>query len=451
MTSTDLSPSSVAPALAVARALGAALLAVDDAGGPATESDDLLVVLQRVAQDATAVIERHRSDALRIGGTTHSAHSGALGALAAAFRARGVGAVTLRPGASRQDLDALVSFLAAHRADPPLATWGIQVDASSGDGWAATQAFDAAYVVDPAALLSATRSALAERNGMAVAACARALAATLVSTGRGAGRLTLAHVGRLLASPEGVALLARYVTDGAGDAAIHAALGRAGDHAVRVLLEALADAETLASRRACFDAIAALDMGTGPLVEALADARWFVVRNAALLLGELDAPGAESALATALTHADARVRAAVAGALMKRRTPPALQVLQRAVRDGSAQVRLLAARAYLVGAEARPSPAPLVAALDQERDDQVAREQIAALGRLGSPDAIQRLVRLLSAPVGQVSPAQQVAAMEALVGARGDAAVVTVRRLIDAADPDVRAAARSFLRAVGDR
>jgi hypothetical protein len=451
VTSIDLTTSAVAPALAVARALGAALLAVDDAGSPVTESDDLLVALQRVAQDTTAVIERHRSDALRIGGTTHSAHSGALGALAAAFRARGVGAVTLRPGAARLDLDALISFLAARRPDPPQATWGIQVDASSGDGWAATQAFDAAYVVDPVALLSATRSALTERNGMAVAACARALAATLISVGNGAGRLTLAQVGRLLATPEGVSLLARYVTDGAGDAAIHAALGRAGDHAVRVLLEALADAETLASRRACFDAIAALDMGTGPLVEALADSRWFVVRNAALLLGELDAPGAEAALSTALAHDDTRVRSAVAGALFKRRTPAALLALQRAVRDGSTQVRVLAARAYLVGADARPSPAPLVAALDQERDDQVAREQIAALGRLGSPDAIQRLVRLLSAPVGQVSSGQQVAAMEALVGARGDAAVVTVRRLIDAADPDVRAAARSFLKAVGER
>jgi hypothetical protein len=41
--------------------------------------------------------------------------------------------------------------------------------------------------------------------------------------------------------------------------------------------------------------------------------------------------------------------------------------------------------------------------------------------------------------------------MEALVGARGDAAVVTVRRLVDAADPDVRAAAQSFLKAVGIR
>jgi hypothetical protein len=451
VTSIDLSPSSVAPALAIARALGGALLAVDDGPTVVSASDEVLIGLQRVAQDGTAVIERHQHDALRIGGTTHSAHSGALGALAAAFRARGVGAITLRPGASRQELEGLVAFLAARDPDPPAASWGIQIVRSTGDGWAATQAFDAAYVVDPAALLVATRSALADRNGMALAACARALAATLTHVGRGAGRITLAQVGRLLATPEGVALLARYVTDGAGDAAIHAALGRAGDHAVRVLLEALADAETLTSRRACFDAIAALDLGTGPLVEALADARWFVVRNAALLLGEIDASGAEGALATALSHDDARVRAAVAGALLKRRTPAALTALQKAVRDGSAQVRLLAARAYLLSADARPSPAPLIAALDRETDEQVVREQIAAMGRLGSPDAIQRLVRILSAPPGQASAVQQVAAMEALVGARGDAAVVTVRRLVDASDPDVRAAARSFLAAVGVR
>jgi HEAT repeat protein len=451
---TTLDSAAAAPALAVARGLGAAVLAVGDDGpaGLAVDSGEAMVELERLAQDATAVIEAQQHDVLRIGGSMHPAHSGALGALAAAFRARGVGALTLRPGATRAGLEGIVAFLAARDPHPPAASWGIQVVPSTSAGWAATQAFDAAYVVEPAALLVATRSALAESNGLALAACARALSATLARAGRGSGRVTLAQVGRLLARPEGVALLARYVTDGAGDAAIHEALGRAGDYAVHILLDALADAETLTARRACFDAIAAIDMGMGPLLDALRDERWFVVRNAALLLGELDATGTESALAAALTHADGRVRAAVAATLLKRRTPAALVALQRAVRDPSPQVRLLAARAYLAGVEARPSSTLLVAALDVERDERVAREQIAALGRLATPDAIQRLVRLLSAGPGQASsPAQQVAAMEALVGARGDAAVVTVRRLVDAADPDVRAAAQSFLKAVGTR
>jgi HEAT repeat protein len=388
---------------------------------------------------------------VRVGGSEHQAQSGALGALASAMRARGVGALTLRPGATRDELRRVVDFLAARVAEPPAASWGVQLVASGGAGWVATQAFDSAYEVEPAALLAATRAALADRNGLALAACARALAASLARVGTGGGRLTLAQVGRLLARPEGVALLARYVTDGAGDAAIHSALARAGDHAVRILLEALADAETLTARRACFDAIAAIDMGTGPLLDALADDRWFVVRNAALLLGEVDAPGAEAALAHAMAHADVRVRVAVGGALLKRRTPAALTALQRAVRDLSPVVRQLAARAYLLGADARPATAPLVAALDVEHDERVAKEQIAALGRLAAPDAIQRLVRMLTPGAAAPSAALQVAAMEALVSARGDAAVVTLRHLVDATDPDVRDAARGFLKAVGDR
>ncbi|MCU0648755.1 MAG: HEAT repeat domain-containing protein [Gemmatimonadaceae bacterium] len=443
-----------AAALAIARALGSAVLTVGDGGriGAAVDADGPMRDLEQATQDATAVIELARDGLMRVAGAEHQAHSGALGALASAMRARGIGALTLRPGASRDELQRVVAFLSAQRPDQPPASWGVHLVPATSAGWTASRAFDAAYEVEPAALLVATRAALGDGNAMALAACARALAASLERVGTGGGRLTLAQVGRLLARPAAVTLLARYVTDGAGDHAIHAALARAGDFAVRILLEALADADTLAARRACFDAIAAIDLGTGPLLDALRDERWFVVRNAALLLGEVDAPGTEAALAGAMGHTDVRVRLAVAGALLKRRTPAALAAVQRAVRDTSPLVRQLAARAYAVGADARPSSAPLITALDLEGDERVAREQVTALGRLATPDAIQRLVRMLTpGTTNTPSAALQVAAMEALVAARGDAAVVTLKRLVDVPDPDVRAAARGFLKAVGDR
>src|SRR6266542_3122043 len=166
------------------------------------------------------------------------------------------------------------------------------------------------------------------------------------------------------------------------------ALQRARDAAVEVLFDTLVAARTVGERRALFDALTEMTQGTEQLVHVLDHPEWFVVRNVAELLGELGMEEAVPALGRQLDHPDERVRKAVA------------------------------------------------------------RELILALGRIGSPDAVQALIKY-SQPAGRLfgrkSPQRRLAAVEALRTVATAPAIGTLEGLADDADKDVRAAARAAL------
>jgi HEAT repeat protein len=173
----------------------------------------------------------------------------------------------------------------------------------------------------------------------------------------------------------------------------------AAERAVPMLLHRLGEASTLEERRRCFGALLDAAGGVGPLLVGLHDERWFVVRNVALLLGELRDPDAVRPLARCLAAADdARVRAAAAEALERIGTPGATHALLPALRDAAPAVRLAAARA------ARRAPAQqvpvhvgvLAARLRVEADAAVASELLAALAALaaaGDGEAAAAVVR----------------------------------------------------------
>jgi hypothetical protein len=95
----------------------------------------------------------------------------------------------------------------------------------------------------------------------------------------------------------------------------------------------------------------------------------------------------------------------------------------------------------------------LATALERETDDEVAIEMVASLGRLGSADAIQRLLRIAQPPQsvsdGQFDASRhetwlRVAAIEALVRARGNAVRDTIDALVYDPDPEVAATAMRY-------
>src|SRR6266705_2510973 len=179
-------------------------------------------------------------------------------------------------------------------------------------------------------------------------------------------------------------------------AAAVAALQRGGAAGVEVLMDVLAAAPTVGERRAVFDALKHMTEGTDQLVHMLEHSQWFVVRNVAELLGELGMDDAVPALGKCLDHEDERVRKAVGLALAKIGTRSAAEPLRRALRDRSQEVRMQVA----VGIGGRKSSAlamPLVVAMEEEKDEAVVRELILALGRIGSPDAVEAL-RLAATP-----------------------------------------------------
>jgi hypothetical protein len=167
---------------------------------------------------------------------------------------------------------------------------------------------------------------------------------------------------------------------------------RLGEPAAAVLVEELADSQQRFERRALFDVISKLKAGRSVLVGSLSDPRWYVVRNAADLLGEIGGDEAVGELLELFTHADERVRrSGVAAVARSTAQTGTVDPLIRALQDQSAQVRVAAAAGLGVRKSAKSLDA-LVDRLDKEDDQTVQVAILDALGRNGTPTAVSKLV-----------------------------------------------------------
>jgi HEAT repeat protein len=226
------------------------------------------------------------------------------------------------------------------------------------------------------------------------------------------------------------------------------ALQRAGEGGVEVLLDLLVAAPTIDERRGIFAALTGMTEGTDQLVHMLGHHQWFVVRNVAELVGELGLEEAVPALARQLDHEDERVRKAVALALAKTGSRSAAEPLRRALKDKSPEVRIQAALG-VGGRKASALAMPLVVAMGEEEDEAVEQELMLALGRIGSPDAVQALIKFAQPGgklFGRKPTALRVIAVEALRLAATPAAIGTLEGLGADGDKQVRAAAQAALR-----
>lgn len=225
-----------------------------------------------------------------------------------------------------------------------------------------------------------------------------------------------------------------------------AVLDRAGESGAEVVIELLLTASDDA-RRLYVAALRELPAGVSVLVHMLGDPRWGTARGAALLLGELKAHDAERALLEVLHHDDERVRHAATTALMRLGTPRSMPAIERALKDGASQMRMLAA-AELVARRPEGGSTVLLRALDDEEDDEVRAAFLLALGRLATPEAVERLIAAARPERGLFKrklPGLRIAAIQGLAEARTPAALDALRVLRDDRDGDVRASARYAL------
>ncbi|MEO7363469.1 MAG: HEAT repeat domain-containing protein, partial [Gemmatimonadaceae bacterium] len=248
-----------------------------------------------------------------------------------------------------------------------------------------------------------------------------------------------------------VKLLAERVPDTGDREMLISLLSRSGEMGGKALVEQLMSSDDRPARRCYFDAIVAQDSGVSQLRDALNDPRWYVVRNAAALLGDMGMSDSDASLMPLLAHLDARIRIAAARALSRLRTARGLLAVQQRLSDGNAEVRRLAAAAFglsaAIAGTAKPHSGPLGTALATEPEEDVALEMLASLGKLASADAVQRLIRLALGGPERVTHAGwfRVAALDALVAARGHAAVPTIEVLVSDGDAEVAATARRLL------
>ena len=209
-----------------------------------------------------------------------------------------------------------------------------------------------------------------------------------------------------------------------------AVLLRGGADAAEVLVDLVSGAGSADERRGYFVALRRLPQGAAAVSRMLAMNQWTVVRDVAVLAGELRVDDAVPALAKLLAHYESQVRLAAVGALAHIGSSASADLLRRTLTEGNRDTRLLVAGG-IGGVNARALVMPLLALAEAETDLEVRAEYSRALGRIGSPEAVAALVAEAQ-PGGRLfhrrAAALRLAAVEGLRAAGGPVA----RRALDA-------------------
>jgi HEAT repeat protein len=234
-------------------------------------------------------------------------------------------------------------------------------------------------------------SALRERNYDAVVATAAAVARLERDLPEGELKRTYQIAIRRMLPSKAIEHIARLTAGPRRQEALEV-LKHAGADASETLLQELVESESMEQRRALYAALRQVNTASPMLGRLLLHDEWFVVRNVAELCGDLRAEDTVPQLARHVSHGDERVRRAVAGALAKIGTSLAVEPLRQLLHDASPQVRLQAVQG-LDGARSRGLAMSLALAAEEETNPDVLRELLLALGRIGTPDAVQALAR----------------------------------------------------------
>jgi HEAT repeat protein len=228
-------------------------------------------------------------------------------------------------------------------------------------------------------------------------------------------------------------------------------LARTGEDGADAVIEQIAQAQTTEDRKSLVEVLGELEAAVPALIRMLGDSRWFVARNAADLLGEMVATAAEDALVAVLRHTDDRVRRSATNALLRLGTPDALKAIYEAINDSSPEVRMQAAAAISTRKDSRTSTT-LIRAIEDEQDSDVQLAMIAALGKVATPDAVQKLVKMAE-PEGRLfrkkTTSLRVAAVQALGEAKTPASLTALKGLADDKEREVRDTATRALAHIG--
>jgi HEAT repeat protein len=227
-----------------------------------------------------------------------------------------------------------------------------------------------------------------------------------------------------------------------------ALLGALGEEGVRAVADVLHGADDRRERSALVVMLSEVAPSAPSVIdEMIDDGRWFVVRNAVHVLGEVGDPAALEHLTGTIAHEDARVRRESILSLQKIGSEDAAPLVLARLEDEDAAVRASAARA--VGALGIDRGLrSLVALLEEKDEEEVITAACRALGAIGDPAAVPVLEKkakggFLSKP----SPEIRIAAYHGL------AAIGTphATRLLDEAESDRDADVRSAVKAARRR
>jgi hypothetical protein len=164
-------------------------------------------------------------------------------------------------------------------------------------------------------------------------------------------------------------------------------------------MERLAEESDAQARKLLSDALIHQGPAAIPvLIEYLGDERWYVVRNAVAILGELRAQTAVAHFHPLLGHLDVRVRREAIRALTRIGGNDAVEILLQIVQKGDPDLRPHALLS--LGAMKNPAAVPTLLRIVGQPDpwvkmSEIKKEAIRALGEIGSAEAIPALLAIL--------------------------------------------------------
>jgi HEAT repeat protein len=246
----------------------------------------------------------------------------------------------------------------------------------------------------------------------------------------------------------GIAMLLPRKRDIAVD--LERVLSRAGAEGADAVIELLTEEALATDRHAYLEVLPRLQTGVSTLVHMLGDTRWFVVRNASDLLGEMKVQSSEPALLPLLQHADERVRKSAANALINLGTTAGFRAVCEMLQAESPRTRAHAVMA-LASRKDEKSTAQLRTVLEDEPDTEVQLALLSALGKIATPAAVEQLIRAAEPKrrlLERKPNSFRIAAIQALSEAKTQAAIAAISVLREDKERDVRdAAARAYQRA----
>lgn len=235
---------------------------------------------------------------------------------------------------------------------------------------------------------------------------------------------------------------------------IHALLALMGRPAANYLVVCLELEEDRARRQQLLAALLSIGRHAVPaLTDALASPQWYLVRNAAMLLGEIGGQASVPKLALALGHRDVRVRKATVHSLATLGGPDAVAALVKLLdaRDLPVLMDVLAGLGDLHDPVATAAVSRFLLGLNGSGEEvlRLRLRAVETLGRIASPDAVEPLLALFrkkSFLGGRESTPIRLAAAKALaaIGTR-EAREATAVALEAEPQDEVRSMLRAFL------
>jgi len=165
------------------------------------------------------------------------------------------------------------------------------------------------------------------------------------------------------------------------------------------LMERLCEEGEAVNRRLLSEALARQGLSALPvLVAALDDKRWFVVRNAVGILGEIREPEALPGIEKTLSHNDQRVRREAIRAINRIGGNASIRLLLQLVEGDYSDMRRQAMLS--LGAMKNPAAIPPLVRIVQTKDPRLRlleqkKEAIRALGEIGAVEAVPPLAEVV--------------------------------------------------------